>query len=361
MPGEYYVSAAGRTLAQQPSSSIGLAHQEVKHGWSMGVPSLSLSLKKLVAHYARCETREEKVHPDQSNRFRHVKQKDTFGGLSDYRHLSQARLAQDQGHPQPSATLKNVCNPASSSDECPLPSLQLPQKKHTHTHTNISQLLRSRPSCTHFLFFGTRLFPQRKNVTQHCCLSIQRLSLSLSLSLARTQHSATPAVFFLSPSQAPKMQNSTNTSLPNLSLSLPLFFPCLDHNQLVTITGPPPHFTTLARIFVDTIPPTTSSSSSSSSFFPIPLKLCDQSIKLSPESKRTSRGLMSEKTTTTTTHENDDDGGGFRRLRRREQSAASRAVFRQQQRRGTSAPPSARTHQPAGRCPPGRPPFFCLQ
>jgi hypothetical protein len=194
MPGEYYVSAAGRTLAQQPSSPLGLAHQEVKHGWRMGVPSLSLSLKKLVAHDARCETREKKVHPDQSNRFRHVKQKDTFGGLSDYRHLSQARLAQDQGHPQPSATLKNVWNPASSSDKCPLPSLQLPQK-HTHTHTNISQLLRSRPSCTHFLFFGTRLFSQRKNVTQHCCLSIQRLSLSLSLS--GTQYSATPAVFFL--------------------------------------------------------------------------------------------------------------------------------------------------------------------
>ncbi len=223
MPGEYYVSAAGRTLAQQPSSPLGLAHQEVKHGWRMGVPSLSLSLKKLVAHYARCETREKKVHPDQSNRFRHVKQKDTFGGLSDYRHLSQARLAQDQGRPQPSATLKNVWNPASSSDKCPLPSLQLPQKHthtHTHTRTNISQLLRSRPSCTHFLFFGTRLFPQRKNVTQHCCPSIQRLSLSLSLSLGPNTPPLPRSSFFSFTS--PKMQNSTNTSLPNLSISLSL-------------------------------------------------------------------------------------------------------------------------------------------
>jgi hypothetical protein len=218
----------------------------------MGVPSLSLSLKKLVAHYARRETREKKVHPDQSNRFWHVKQKDTFGGLSDYRHLSQARLAQDQGHPQPSATLKNVCNPASSSN-VPFPRYNC----HKNTHKYISA-----PPFTSFLhalplLWYTPLSTKKERDPTLLSVNSKPLSLSLSLWDPTLRHSR--GLLSFSFTKLPKCKTLQTHPSP-ISLSLPLLFPRLDHNQLATITGPPPppHFTTLARIFVDTIPPTTS-------------------------------------------------------------------------------------------------------
>ncbi len=229
----------------------------------------------------------------------------------------------------------------------------------TKTHTNIFQLLRSRPSCTHFLFFGTRLFPQRKNVTQHSCLSIQ--SLSLSLSLSGTQHSATPAVFFLSPSQS--SQNAKlYRHIPPQSLSL-----CRYSSHVLITTN---LLQLLAPLLLLTSPLSPGSSSTPSPRLPLLLLLL-----LLPDPAQTLRSKHQTKPRKQAHLQGPDVGDEDdhhnnpreRRRRRRRLPEAPETRTKCSVESSLQAAAATRHKRPAprpdpptrgGRCPPGRPPFF---